>query len=492
MAGDEVRLADVRKRLLADFPMLGEIAKRRPLYFKKLCRTVRDCAEYNVRFAEPAALELDLRMATDHDFFPWDLVRAGLEYRLLSLIIPSSVGGVGGQAVLFALAMEELCSTCAGIANIFGAHALGVSPLLVAGSLGHWESVLREVAEKEKEGIPVLMATAVTEPSAGTDVEEPHTLMGARLSMEAKRVQGGYMLDGGKCFISNGSVATYNVVCCATDRTRPLETWTSFLVHKDTEGFSAPRVEDKMGQRACPAAELLFEDCFVPDENVLGFEGDGMQPGTLFTLAASRAPVAAIATGIARGAYEKFLEWAMTMRRGRRPIEEQGMQLALAEMKTRIQISRWAYMNAALCFDNSLGKVMGGPVMKSVALAPKSIRTSEAMRRFYLSSFGRKVSKAMVSASTSDDEVTRALAYASMAKALGGDTAMFVSSLAVELLGADRCEQRPWMEKAFRDAKLTQIYEGTNQLNRLTFCMADIEQTLAVEQRPPLRIMLGR
>jgi len=488
MSQNDPSLGEVRKRLLSDFPMLEDMRRRRPLYVEKLARTVRDCAEYNRRYVVPVALELDRRMEKEHDYFAWDLVEAGLQYRFLSLIIPSSVGGGGGLCVLFALAMEELCSTCPGVANIFGAHALGVTPLLVAGAMAHWETVLREVAEEEKNGRPVLMAAAVTEPSAGTDVEEPHYLKTAHLSMNAKKVPGGYVLNGRKCFISNGSVATYTALCCATDRERPLESWTSFLIHKDMEGFSVPRVEEKMGQRACPAAELSFEDCFVPDEYVLGFEGDGMQPGTLLLLAASRAPVGAIATGIARGAYEWFLEWARRPQGGRRPIAEQRIQMALGDMRTRIQLARWAYLNAALAFDNSVGSILQGAAAKSMKLIPRSIRTSDMSRRFFLSNTGKNLSDSLVAISTSPDEASHALAFASMAKAVGGDAAMYVSSLALELMGMDGGEERQWVEKAFRDAKLTQIYEGTNQLNRQTLFMADIERSLKVELKNPFSL----
>jgi alkylation response protein AidB-like acyl-CoA dehydrogenase len=488
MRRSDPSLGEVRKRLLSDFPMLEEMRRRRPLYVDKLARTVRDCAEYNRRYVLPAALELDRRMEKEHDYFAWDLVEAGLQYRFLSLIIPSVVEGVGGLCVLFSLAMEELCSACPGVANIFGAHALGVSPLLVSGAMAHWESVLREVVEGEKNGRPVLMAAALTEPSAGTDVEEPHFLASARLSMNAKKVPGGYMLNGRKCFISNGSVATYTALCCATDRERPLETWTSFLIHKDMDGFSVPRVEEKMGQRACPAAELYFEDCFVPDENVLGFEGDGMQPGTLLLLASSRAPVGAIATGIARGAYEWFLKWAEKPRAGRRPASEQRIQMALADMRTRIQLSRWAYLSASLAFDNSLGSVLQGALIKSMRLIPRGIRTSDMTRRFFLSNAGKAFSDAIVAISASSEEASHALAFASMEKAVGGDTAMYVSSLALELMGVDGCEERLWVEKAFRDAKLTQIYEGTNQLNRLTVFTADIDKSLRVELKNPFNI----
>ncbi len=475
----EIRLAG--ERILSEFPMLEHFNRSNSKAFENIAKTVKACADYGRRHILPVALRLDEKLKDEHDYFPWELVRAALPYRLLSLIIPKIVGGQGGLAVLFSLAMEELCAYCPGVGNIIGAHALGIAPLLVCGSITYWEKILREIVCEEKKGNPVLMAAAVTEPSAGTDVEEPNFLKTARLTMSAKKVKGGYVLNGRKCFISNGSVAKYIVLCSATDKSRPLETWTTFIIQKGMDGFTVPRVEIKMGQRVCPAAELSFEDCFVPEENVLSFEGTGMQPGTLLLLAASRAPVGAIATGIARGAYEWFLRWANKSRNGVKPASRQRVQMALAEMKTRIQVSRWTYLNAAMSFDSSMGRAMSSTLLRSLGLIPDSIRTSEIYLNLFNSRLGKRVSGSILSLYAREDEITRALAFASLAKAVGGDTAMHVTSLALEQLGSDICEERLWIEKAFRDAKLTQIYEGTNQLNMLTLFAAEIGKNLRVE-----------
>jgi len=476
-----VGYAATQQRLFGDFPILAELAKHRPADIAQLVQTVRNYAEFNARHVIPQALAIDRRIERDTDYFPWDLVRAGLPYRMLSMAIPKSVGGVGGLALLSAIGLEELCAACAGVATIFGAHGLGVAPLLVAGAVGHWEGPLREVVEAEKRGRPLLMATAITEPSAGTDVEEPHLLQKARLGMHAKRVDGGYLLNGRKCFISNGSVAKYTVVCTATDRSRPVETFTTFIVDRDMPGFQVGRIEHKMGQRACPAAELEFTDCFVPDDYVVGDVGDGMQPGTLLVLAASRAPVGGIGTGIARGAYEWFSRWAERRHNGHRPADDPRIQMAMAEMLSAIQVSRWAYVNAALAFDNSLGAALNTPLVKSLAYIPRFVRTSRAYKRFCGSPFGKRFIRGMVAKSTTSDAVTQALGHASMAKAVGGDTAMAVTSRALSLMGTAPSEERMWVEKGLRDAKLTQIFEGTNQLNRLTLYETRIAGGLRVE-----------
>jgi alkylation response protein AidB-like acyl-CoA dehydrogenase len=480
--------SDRAAQLLRDFPMLEALRTHDRSYVDGLVQLVQDCAEFNRHYARPAALEIDQRARDDHDYFAWETARAACRYGLYSIIIPRKLGGWGGLAVAFSLAMEELCATCAGIANIFGANALGIAPLLTSGSLACWDTHLAETARAEKAGDPLIWGYVITEPSAGTDVEEPHFLDKAKLSMQAKRVDGGYVLNGRKCFISNGAVARYLTVTTCTDKRHPLETWTLFLVDREMPGFSVVRNEVKMGQRACLASELLFEDVFVPRENVLGLEGDGMDLGALLVLAASRAPVGAIATGIARGALEHFLAWARTPRGGRRPLEQQRIQMALADMHIELQKARWAYLNAALAFDHSLGKVLFSPLTQAVLTIPEILRTSAPYQKLMKSRLGKGVVFAIMRAITSEQAVTQALAMASLAKVVGGDTAMAVTSRCLELMGTCPCEERRWVEKAFRDAKLTQIYEGTNQLNRLTLYMAGIEGTLGVKLPEPLRL----
>ncbi len=477
---------ETARRLTADFPALEALRARDRGMFDSLVGVVQECAAFNRRHALPAALEIDRRVREDHDYFAWDIAEAGCGHGLFSLIIPERLGGRGGLAVAFSLAMEELCSACAGIANIFGAHALGLVPLLTSGSMAHWDTHLRETALAEKRGEPLIWAYAITEPSAGTDVEEPHFLTRARLSMRAERVKGGYLLNGRKCFISNGAVARWLTLTTCTDTARPLETWTLFLIDREMPGFSVARNAVKMGQRACPASELLFEDVFVPEDNVLGREGEGMDLGALLVLAASRAPVGAIATGIARGTLERLREWAGERRGGRRPLDEQSVQMALADMHIELQKSRWAYLNAALAFDRSLGRVLDSSLTGGVLRLPASLRAGRNWQRLMKSPLGRGIVNAVMRANTTGEEVTRALALASLAKVVGGDTAVQVTARCLEMLGTEPCPQRPWLEKAFRDAKLTQIYEGTNQLNRLTYYLAGLEGGLEVALPEPL------
>ncbi|HET9875547.1 MAG TPA: acyl-CoA dehydrogenase family protein, partial [Mycobacterium sp.] len=162
---------------------------------RSVAKTRARARAYAQHHVAPRALELDRRIGKDPTYFDWDLVQAGLEYRLLSEVIPTQVGGIGGLSLNGAVMLEELAAADPGVANLFGAHALGILPLLLTGP-GHWVGVLREVAEAERRGEPLLFGLAITEPDAGTDVEDPDLLRTARIGTHARRVPGGYRLSG--------------------------------------------------------------------------------------------------------------------------------------------------------------------------------------------------------------------------------------------------------------------------------------------------------
>lgn len=451
------------------FPGLVLLERRDPGYVEGVRRCWERARGFAEREVRPRALDFDERAGGDPRLFDWDMVKRGARYRLLSLAVPREVGGQGFRTAHFGAAMEEVSAACSGAATVFGAHALGIGPVVLSGNLALWETALRDVVDGERRGEPVLFALAITEPGAGTDVEDADLLPRARLGTEARRVEGGYRLRGTKCFISNGSVARYVTAVLPVDPRRPLETWSGFLVDAKSPGFSVGRVESKMGQRACPAAELRFDDVFVPEAHRLGLEGDGMW-ATLAVLAASRGPVGAIATGIARSAYEAFADYAATARvNGHRLMDEQRVQMALADMAASIHLARQAYMNVAMLADLLLSGPMNHPLMKMLRLVPRPLRTSS----FWLRRMGSPRALARIRGmvfrhlSAEGDSLRLLLGHSALAKVTGSDTAMAVASRALELVGPGDTPHRRWIEKCLRDAKLTQIYEGTNQLNRL-------------------------
>ncbi len=370
------------------------------------------------RFAQrelaPRALELDLQR--EPQLIERVLEAAG-RAGLLSDLLPAPLGSIppGLLRVPFTLAqslkMEELCAACAGLGLMVGASALGAVPLVLAGQP---RALARHVVPAFRHSLrsrPALFAFAITEPSGGSDVEESEGALRYVPGTVARRAPGGWRLHGRKVFISGGALAQRVTVFAALEG-EGMESWTCFVVGRGAPGFSVARTELKMGQRASEAAELVFDGVFVPDADVVG----GLRRGwglNRAVLNASRVPVGAIALGIARGALEGALDFAASARlAGKGLLDYQDVQLGLAQMLIEVQAMR--------------------------ALVWQSANTWRP-----------------------------AQARASIAKVFASDAALRVCEAALELLGNHGVLHARRVEKQLRDARLTQIYEGTNQINRL-------------------------
>jgi len=413
------------------------------------------------------ALDIEEKVFADARYFDWEIVREGAKDGWLSFAVPKEVGGQGYLGVGMSIVMEEMCSACAGVANIFGAHALGFCAIALSMDMEVVDRYLGKIVEEEKKGEPWLFALDITEPSAGSDVEDAEALFRAKLTVEAKRVSGGYVLNGRKCFISNGSVAKTHFVTAALDRNKPFESFTAFVVPSDAKGLTIGRVEEKMGQKACPAAEVVFEDVFVPERDRLGEEGEGMLH-TMVILSASRGPVGAIATGIARGAFERAYYYAVTTRRkGKYLIEDQHIQYILAEMLRRIHLSRQAVFDSAFYYDyEHMPKILKEPLTRvTTFVLPHPVR--KALERIPIWDRIYQIMRERAEEKVPVNVRSKSVRLSSIAKVSGSDTAVDVSRMAMEILGEDALNREYGVEKCFRDAKLTQIYEGTNQINRL-------------------------
>ena len=307
---------------------------------------------------------------------------------------------------------EEFATECGGLALLLMAHNLGIAPLLLSGEV---RTILCRFLPYYLKynylGKSEPMAFAITEPGAGSDVEETEGGAQARLVTVAKPIRGGFILNGQKSFISGSTVADKFAVFAKLEG-EGLESWTCFLVEKGMPGFSVGRREKKMGQRACDASELIFDDVFVPRKNVVGKLRSGWALSRS-VLNFSRPVVGAMALGQARGAFERCLEFCrMTYLGPRRLIEYQDVQLELADMMINLWAARsmvWQSCRRFLCYQ---------------------------------------------SASAS-------------AKVFASDTAYNVCNRAMELMGDHGYLHEHGVERAWRDSRLTQIYEGTNQINRL-------------------------
>jgi len=332
------------------------------------------------------------------EFLTWPFGTATLSV-LSSLLMPTI------------LKAEEFCSACGGLGLMLLAHELGIAPLFVSGTFSGIFKWQRKIYSEILKGEPAIAAFAITEPGAGSDVEETEGAAKAAINCKARKVPGGWRISGRKVFISDGAVAKW-VTLFAAQEGQGIESWTCFLIDKSMPGFSAGRNERKMGQRGADASELILEDVFVPDDRVIGNVGSGWAI-CRNVLNYSRGPVGAIALGIARGAFESAVKFCKENRLANKPLMEyQDVQLALADMLMKLSAMRATLWRAA-------------------------------SYRFPFQ------------------------AAAAIAKVFCGDTAWQVCNQAMDLLGNHGYLHTNRVEKAARDVRLNLIYEGTNQINRL-------------------------
>jgi alkylation response protein AidB-like acyl-CoA dehydrogenase len=323
-----------------------------------------------------------------------------------------------------ALRTEELGRVCAGQMLLLSAHSLGVIPIAFAGDLGAMRRFVLPAYRQSLAGDPHIFAFAITEPSAGSDAEEGHGASGRRPGTVAKRVDGGWSLQGRKVFISGGDIAKSITVFAALEN-EGIESWTCFLVTSDMPGFEVVRNELKMGMRASAAAEIAFHDVFVPDDHVIGKPRQGWAINRA-TLNASRYAVAGMGVGLAQGATEAAIDFACrTQLAGKALVNFQEVQLQIANMITETSAIRG--------------------------------RLWQAARNAYVARQDRS----------------------SMCKFHCTDRAVRVVEMALELMGNHGTLHDSGAEKIYRDARLTQIFEGTNQINRLAVIEDQQEQLLA-------------
>ncbi len=363
-------------------------------------KTVKSLAR---RIAEervlPVRAELDER-----EEFPWDIMKDLADADMFRVFIPEEYEGLGGGCLDLCLVVEELSRVCSGIAISYAASALGAFPLLEYGTEEQKRKYLPDIASGKR-----LAAFALTESTAGSDA--------GAIKTTADRAQEGYVINGTKQFITNGGEAEIYVVIALTDRERGVRGASAFLVEKDTPGFSFGKKEKKMGIRTSSTRELIFQNCLVPDENIIGREGMGFSM-TIRLLDRSRPGIGAQAVGIAQGALEVAVDHARNrVQFGHPIISIQAVQHMLADMATGVEAARLLVYGAAKTIDSGA-------------------------RNFTEES--------------------------AMAKVFASDMAMKVTTDAVQILGGAGYMRDYPVEKMMRDAKVTQIYEGTNQVLRNT------------------------
>lgn len=334
--------------------------------------------------------------------FPHDIVEVLAASDLCGVYIPEEYGGLGGGVFEMSLVVEQLSRACGGIALAFAGTGLGTYPILLFGTDEQKAKYLPDIAAGSK-----LSAFGLTEANAGSDA--------AGVQTTATKDGDEYVLNGTKQWITNGGEAdVYTVIAC-TNRAKGARGFSAFIVEKGTPGFSFGKKENKMGIRASATSELVFEDCRIPKENLLAREGMGFIVA-MKTLDRTRPGVAAQALGIAQGAFDEAVKYSTERVQFGKPISEnQAVQHILADMAIQIEASR--------------------------ALVYQTCRVIDSGEKNF-----------------SKDSA--------ICKVMASDTAMKVTTDAVQILGGYGYMKEYPVEKRMRDAKITQIYEGTNQIQR--------------------------
>jgi len=347
--------------------------------------------------------------------FPWDIVKVMADSDLFGIYIEEKYGGTGGGCMELVLAVEELSRACGGIALSLAATALGTYPIILFGTEEQKQRYLPDIARGKK-----LAAFALTEAGAGSDA--------AAVSTMAVKKGNYYVLNGTKQWITNGGEADIYTVIATVDRSKGARGAVAFIVEKGTPGFEFGKKEDKMGIRASATRELIFTDCKVPQENMLSKEGMGFIVA-MRTFDQSRPGVAAQAVGIAQGAFDLTLEYVKQRKQFGKSISSfQGVQFMLADMATQIEAARALVYATARMIDSG----------------------------------AKKISK-----------------ESAFSKLFASDMAMKVTTDCVQLFGGYGYMKDYPIEKYMRDAKITQIYEGTNQIQRSIIASHLIKETAA-------------
>ena len=261
------------------FPGLVLLGQTRPAEVRRAKRDVLGARDFARNHLRPLALPTDLKLQKDPKALAREMVELAVRHRLLSQHVPQFMGGGSSGSMLgMCPCVEEIAAIDPGFQGLMGGHQLGLVALGFSFNFKMFDWVADRITSAEKQGRPFLIDCAITEPTAGSDVEEEDLFPHADLSCRASRVPGGAVLNGRKCFISTSHLADYHLVIIPYDPKAPMDTMGMFLIPGDAPGFSLGVLEDKMGQKAGPAGELVFDDCFVPDAFIINRPED-LPPG---------------------------------------------------------------------------------------------------------------------------------------------------------------------------------------------------------------------
>ncbi|MBN2283282.1 MAG: acyl-CoA dehydrogenase family protein [Deltaproteobacteria bacterium] len=462
--------------LVDTVPALTRLKACNPSYIRRAEAALKTGRDFAERVMLPRVLDIDSRCTDDPRYFDWELWRRANSEKLTVALIPEKMGGLGYTALGATILCEEMTSACMGMTANILFNNFGLLGALVEFRTGILMRVISDMIEAQRAERPLFWAWAITEPSAGTDVEDAQAMRTMRPSTWAEKVKGGYLINGTKCFITNGSLAHYVIATIPTDRAAPLESMATFLIPADSKGYAVGKVERKCGQKASQTAELIFENLFVPEENCWEPPGRGLRH-TREILSTTRGFIGAAALGVARGAFERCVGFAAGVSvRGHRLIEEDWVQIALADMLKDIKTVRAACYNFAVSVDtlHVMRLFENLPVRALLRIVPESFLMANTVKKLAGSAIIENMAARLKQSLVSDERVEDFVKEGSAVKVAGTDLATRISVRVLDIAGIEGMSYRYGLEKSYRDAKITQIYEGTNQANRIDLFHGDI------------------
>ncbi len=462
--------------LLKTIPALGKLKEKFPEYVKKAGDDQILARKFARNEILPRFLDVESKCSKDPGYFDWDLWRKANNEKLTLAFIPEEMGGLGSTSLGALFLVEELAGGCMGIAANILFNNFGLIGAMVECRTGILLKIIKEMIEAQQQEKPIFWAWAITEPSAGTDVEDSHAMATMKPSAHAEKVAGGYRINGRKCFITNGSLANYVIATICMDRSNPLESMATFFIPATAEGFSVGKVERKCGQKASQTAELIFEDLFIPEENMWEPPGRGLRH-TREVLSTTRGFIGTAGLGIAKSALERCIQFAYQKKiKTHRLIDEEWVQIAIADMMKDIIAVRAACLNFAIAVDTYHVRRLYNalPVKLSLKFLPKKLLLSDALLAMAGSAFVSNAASSYKNKIITDQIVEDFIKEGSAVKVAGTNLAMNVTSRVLEIVGIEGMARRYGIEKCFRDAKVTQIYEGSNQANMLDLFQNEI------------------
>lgn len=433
--------------------------------------------EFFAEIPSSRIFEIDQKTLEDANYFAEDVVLAATQKKFYSLWLPKALGGGGWHPLSMYGFNFEMGSRCLGISNLVGAHYVGLGLVTAANAFHVLQKIIKDIRRAEDDNRHCVVSAAITEPNAGSDLEDGELIRRANVCTRAQRVDGGYIINGQKIFISNSSFASWHIVSAFEDLADPAGSVSLFAIPANAPGVSLGRVERKLGQSASPAAVLFFEDVFVPDEDVCFAKAQFKDQSRYHQyaecllndiLSLSRAGVGCMAAGVLKRVLEILISYSESNRyQDGLMADLQWNQSQTGRILQNFVIARTLSWEGHMeCYARGPYRDLQKPLVYTLLKKTPGILLEAILGRWLVKS-GRETLRDQRLGSLAIANEKMISGWASLVKSACSDMAMEGVLWALEVVGSSGGEAYRELEKILRDVKLLQIYEGTNELNRL-------------------------